>query len=432
MTDFGIFLFLFWLVICLFVFAITRDIASPPMMFLACLGSFFSDIFFTNYSDAINAIYLIILMIILLSTIVYVIKYKKMVSSYNKDKVSLYRQDIKKQKSLFILFWFLSLPSIVGQFYMIYMFGGVTNFLIAAQFGTREFHGLGPIKTIISTYYPVGLFYFAYLIKSKKNNKQIIIFVFHFFILIIMALFTLSRGTLLTHIVFMVLVWHYGKSRISPAIITPFLVITMFLAALMGVVRESFSITDGEIKSGLENRESIVKRTWMYTGLLPLDRVLEANHVEKHYGLTYLTVFTNFVPRSLWPEKPPPGGVVFTNEYASNMYDEYSHFTTGLFPEAIINFGVEIGILFGVCQLFFLIVIISYYHKKKFMSKSFKMRTNKDVLATLIYVYTVWHFSILLSGEFTSVMIGLIIKILGLLIVYFALKIFQNFRITIQ
>ena len=430
MTDIGFLLFLAWFITSFLVFIITKDIVSPAMLFVGSLGVFFSDIFFTEYSVYIYITYINILLIIAVSTIVYVDKYNLLY--FSNDKQNIVKSPVKNliaEKTPSKLFWILSSPSIIAQLYMINKFGGFTGFLVAAQFGTREFHGLGPIKTIISTYYPVALFYYACFIKNKKTLIDKLLFLLHFILLVVMALLTLSRGTLLGHIVFMFLIWHYGRNRVSATVLVSFFVSALFLAALMGVIRDSFKVSDGKFSLGLENKEDIVKRTWMVTGTFPLDRVLNSNYVKKYYGLTYLTTITNFVPRKFWPDKPPPGGVVFTNEYASKMYDQYSHFTTGIYPEAIINFGLEFGMLFGSMQLLFLVLTLSFFHRKKFIKENYIMENNEDILLIISYVYTVWHFSTLLTGEFTAVIIGLIIKLFILYTVFVTLKYYDRFRV---
>ena len=84
------------------------------------------------------------------------------------------------------------------------------------------------------------------------------------------------------------------------------------------------------------------------------------------YGMTYLTAITNLVPRSIWPSKPDPGGVVFTRDYTNGMYDEFNQYSTGLFPEAIINFGMIGGFIFGSLLLFILTIGSSYIFYKLF------------------------------------------------------------------
>ena len=69
MTEIGLLLFLIWCVSVTFIFFVTRDIASPQMMFMASLGVFFSDIFISQYNLYIYAIYILLLFVVLLTTL---------------------------------------------------------------------------------------------------------------------------------------------------------------------------------------------------------------------------------------------------------------------------------------------------------------------------------------------------------------------------
>lgn len=67
------------------------------------------------------------------------------------------------------------------------------------------------------------------------------------------------------------------------------------------------------------------------------------NNYTKHEGITYLAAFSNFVPRSVWPEKPLGAGPRMKNEIFPGSYvvgaAGNSSFTTGLFAESWLNFG---------------------------------------------------------------------------------------------
>jgi len=67
------------------------------------------------------------------------------------------------------------------------------------------------------------------------------------------------------------------------------------------------------------------------------------NSYTRHEGITYLAAFSNFVPRSVWPDKPLGAGPRMKNEIFPGSYvvgaAGNSSFTTGLFAEAWLNFG---------------------------------------------------------------------------------------------
>ena len=363
---------------------------------------------------------------ILLSTIIpYFSIHRKCDSYANHNQSCNSKESIKSlQKLPTLLFWIVSLPAILAMYYLINKFGGFDGYLVAAQFRTREFHGLGAIKSIISTYYVVNIFYFSYIINKNYigNKKEYFLFGAHVTIALSLAVVSFSRGTIFMGLVFMGLIWHYSRSRIKPTIVIFTLGVFLVIASLLGVVRETFNMNNGEIDFGLQDKEQIYKPTWMIYGTFPLESILNSDHVDKKLGQTYLTAVTNFVPRVYWPEKPDPGGVVFTKEYTKNMYDEYSHFTTGIFPEAMINFGVWFGVLFGAIQLFLLNYFLTYYYIRNKFHRNILVQTHRDILIVILYSYSIVSATMLLTGEFTSIIVSWIIKVITTLSIYFLIR----------
>ena len=212
------------------------------------------------------------------------------------------------------------------------------------------------------------------------------------------------------------------KKKISKLFVVSALSCALVFASLYGVVRESFNYSeDDSFTLGIDNKEEKFKTEWMEFGTFPLSKVTAVNNVDLTFGATYLTVFTNFVPRFFWPSKPDPGGVVFTRDYAPGLYDEYSQYTTGIFPEAIINFGIYFGTFLGVFQLISFFILISFFHIKYF-SNLFIVNSHKNIFFVVGYVYSLWAFPIFLTGEFTNIAIGLIIKFLVLMLCYSYLR----------
>ena len=415
LTTIGTYMLIFWFVVTGLSLRLTRDIAAPQLLYCAALGFFFFSIFIEDHTIYMYFVYVSSLLIVLASCFLN--------NASNSSKKMLKLNNRANLKVPVISIWFLSFPAILGMLYMIEMFGGLGSYIIAAQHGTKSFWGMGPLKTIVATYYPLSLYYFALMIVGKRTKTAYLLFSFHFFILVCLALLSLSRGTLLTHLVFMVLVWHFARKRLSTLFVAFGLVMILSFASVYGVVRETLSVDDGNFSVGLDNQEQVYKSEWMEFGTFPFERIINATEVKKHYGSTYVTVITNFVPRNIWPEKPDPGGVVFTNEYAPEFYDDYSHFTTGLYPEAMINFGVVFGILFGYFQLSLMLIALSFYYKRVKNKLLLHPITKKSVLGLVIYIYVSWGMVMLMTGEFTSIVIGTIIKVVVLMLSYIFFKI---------
>ena len=416
MTDEGIIYFIIWCLSTTICFINSKDIAAPIMFVCAALGVYFSEIFFINYRFEIDFFYILVCLFVALLSFVYVGRKSRFVPVNLNGRGHLKFSSSKIDLNI----WIVSLPAILGQIYMIQMFDGFAGYLVAAKMGTKYFHGLGPLKSIIATYHPVFLFYFALVINRVNSRKQLLSFFLHFTIFLIMAGLTLSRGTLLAQFVCMGLVYHFSIRKLGPVLVGSALAILLALASIYGVLRETVSFEDGRFAlnwgthcTDCENYSSdaMYRSEWMFAGLFPFQRVIDAPEIEKEYGQTYATAITNFVPRSFWPDKPGPGGVVFTNKYAAGLYDEWSHFTTGLFPEAIINFGIFGGVLFGFFQLSFSILVLSKIHLRYFLNHQLEYDTISSLRNLLIFVYIIYGMGTLIVGEFTSITIGVLIKI---------------------
>lgn len=427
MTLIGFTLFIIW-VLCTSVCLInSRDIASPVMFVCASLGVYFSDLFFIDYRIEILFLYILFCCITAFLSFTYFSETKPTnLSNSNKRYFHSYQSSRTD-----IMIWLLSIVPILSQLYMVQKFGGFGNYIVAAKWGTKYFHGLGPLKTVNALYYPISLAYFAIFINRKNRVVQKVFFGIHFSIFILLALLTLSRGTLLTQIVCMGLVFHYSRKKVRTITAVIMLGILLTLASIYGVLRETVSYENGAVKLNwgsqcvscdVNGSNEKYKSEWMFAGLFPLERILLANSVDKVYGQTYITAITNFVPRSFWPEKPDPGGVVLTRKYASGFYDEYSHFATGLFPEAMINFGLFGGVIFGFLQLSVCIIILSKIHRKFYLDRQGSIVSFQELRNLVIFVYALHAFGVLIIGEFTSVVIGVLIKIFMILIVFHCLR----------
>ena len=99
----------------------------------------------------------------------------------------------------------------------------------------------------------------------------------------------------------MVLVYILLEKRLSTLFVAFGLVMILSFASVYGVVRETLSVDDGNFSVGLDNQEQVYKSEWMEFGTFPFERIINATEVKKHYGSTYVTVITNFVPRNIWP-----------------------------------------------------------------------------------------------------------------------------------
>ena len=128
-----------------------------------------------------------------------------------------------------------------------------------------------------------------------------------------------------------------------------------------------------------------------------------------YYGLTYLTVFTNIIPRAMWPGKPDTGGVILTKEYKGE-FGGTSHTSTGIIPEAIMNFGVPLGIIVGTFQYGALVggLLLYYirYRQRLLTNAPYKF------IDSVRFAYISWGMMGLIVGEFTNIIVNLLVQLI--------------------
>jgi oligosaccharide repeat unit polymerase len=432
MSNLGIILFFFVLLSSIYIFMTFKDPASPQLVFLVKLSIFFSSIYFVDYDYEIYLIFLLILLILILFSSSYLFNF----NSFS-HKENIYPIIKKKINLPSIIFWILSVPGLISLYVLVNRFGGFVNlfdsdgFLSASKIGTESFAGMGIVKSIITTFYPIHLYYFSYIINLNYKKYKITYFFYglHFMTFIFFALLSFSRGTLLMMFVMMGLVWHYSRKRISTFLIMLSLTGLLLIASFYGVIRETVKFNNDEkIKLNYSYQDLGLKKTFMIVGTFPLETLLNTEITDKKLGLTYISGITIFIPRSIWPNKLDAGGVVFTKNY-TNLYNEFSDFTTGLYPEAILNFGVIFGIIFGTLQLILLIYWLNSLYIKIIYNNLYKFITHKEIFLLLFYLYTLIAGVSLLTGEFTNVFRHWLVQIFVLYSVFYLIKIFYRIKL---
>lgn len=393
-------------ILCGLIFLKSGDFVQPHILFLLFVLIFHSAIFFREYNLEIILVVLLIIIIISLSGM----KYLGAVWLTNRQfKSSL--STVTFTGGFHALIWIFSVPSIIAMCYLLIEFGGINEFVMAAKYATKEFVGLGYPKVISGLISPISLIYWIFFLKSDGNIINKTLFLVHLMIAIFWSLILFSRGTLMTHLLFMFLIYHYLVRSLSVLKLLFIGVILLLSASFLGVVRETIDLTSDSISAKEDSAGDWFKTEWSYAGLFPLERVLEKGVSEAKYGMTYLTVFTQLVPRSIWPDKPPAGGEVFTNEYASGIYDEYSHFATGLFAEAWINFGIIFGSLFASIMLVLLLEVVTKIYLSLFKQATVKKCLKWKLFGVIMYIYVLWYSMALITGEFTTIMQALLTKV---------------------
>ncbi|MGV3684498.1 MAG: O-antigen polymerase [Daejeonella sp.] len=419
MTAIGVLLILFWLVCVLVAFILIRDFFSPDKFFIASLGFFFGDIFISEYDLPIYIIYGTLLLFFLISVVAF-----KAVRTSMPISNPIDTHHIKRINYFF--FWLISIPPLIANLYMILSFGGIIGYINSIAMREIEFKGMGLLTMFLKMFPVINLIYFSHYINDPdKTVKTKFFFILHFVLFIVLALITTSRGSLLNNLVLMMVIYHFTYKKVSKKVMIYLAASVLVIASVLEVAREGISYADGQLITGLsdEANDQKISANWSKYGLEPLVLVTKADYVILHYGSTYLTVITNFIPRAFWPDKPDPGGVILTKEYTGDAWGGSSYLATGILPEAVINFGVFFGVSFGFIQFFFLllIVLILYHNFRLAVIKKAPWYTFR----TVKYVFIMWAAMALIVGEFTNISMDLIIKLVTVAIVEYLARRFN-------
>ncbi|ANQ25236.1 hypothetical protein BA894_01660 [Vibrio natriegens] len=264
------------------------------------------------------------------------------------------------------------------------------------------------------------IFYFVFII-SKGNKIFRRISFFLFFVSFLFSVFYYSinsnRNSIFILVINLIAIYFYltgeNKSRVTYSQMKKvffLVVLSIFFIGVffqLGKLRhsgygESYAGTGYSLVKALNgafgNHENI---TW-----------LVGNNFELSYGGTYLAALTNFVPRSIWPEKPLGAGPILKNTIYPGSYvigqKGNSSLTTGLYTEVIMNFG-----FFASCLALIVIAFII-----SILFRFFKRHSNG--VGGLIFIFSVVVFSSqFLYAEFLGFLVRYVFSVIPLIFCYF-------------
>lgn len=404
--------FISWLILVLFSILKNKDLFSPAKFYLLNIGIYFAKIFIKEYSIYINLIYAILLFIGFF-LIVFEPKYNigKM-SQQNKEKLPL-----KYHTSI----WLLSMIPIMAQMILIKQSGGLGDYINNIGQRVVLWRGKGHILEAIKLFSILNLIYFGIILNNSKLKIEKLLYLFHFVLFIIIGLLSGSRGGLLWNFVYMTILYNYLKKAVKIKRVVFIGIICLFLASILGIARNGYKYSsEYGLKTGLSKSDSKLETKHFEYGINPLEIVFDKNIKELEYGKTYMTVFTNLVPRKIWENKPDTGGLIFTKKYTNDQWGGYSNLATGVIVEGMINFGIELGLIFSIVQLSVCLSYTLYEYKKKILLK--KENNLKRIIGIIIYIYIVTSLPGLVKGEWTNVILDLVLKIIKINIIYIFLK----------
>lgn len=416
MSAIGIALLAAWVLVLALACVVVRDAFSPDKLLLASLGLFFANIFFAPFSAPVYVAYALLLA----ATMVGVASFAGLTGAVQRLPRAPRPHARVGARRHHLFFWMLSLPALAAQIAMISIFGGIADYINVLALRVIEFQGYGWLTSIIQTFSIIDLIYFAWLVTGPQRGRaHLLLYLLHLMVFVLLALLTGSRGSLLVNFVLMTMVYHHAVRPVRLRVLATVAVGALLAASVLEVAREGVALNDDGLVTGIsEEREPTNKLSfsWASYGTIPLELVLDAPTVNLHFGLTYFTALTNLVPRGLWPGKPDTGGVILTREYTGDAWGGSSHLSTGILPEAIINFGPPGGLAFGALQMAVLVGwLLRYYAgcKRRLATPGDQRLTSAVRLA-----YVSWGVMALVVGEFTNIVITLLIQLASAALVF--------------
>lgn len=253
--------------------------------------------------------------------------------------------------------------------FLIGVYFAYQNFSLISVLGQEEYladrislgKGRG-LQVLLSHWIYVAaiIFFFLWLvIKQKPVSKgfkllTLLLFLFSFVSVLIYYGINSNRNSIFILIVNLLIIYFTFKAQKSGKTfkfgavfkISFIMIFFIFLFFQLGKNRRQGALRDNtasysvieSFNGAFGNHENIV---WL---------IEHSNKKELYYGATYVAGVTNFVPRSIWPEKPLGAGPKLKNTIYPGSYvvgeRGNSSLTTGLFNELQMNFGI-LGILIG-------------------------------------------------------------------------------------
>lgn len=243
------------------------------------------------------------------------------------------------------ILWVASIPPVLAQLYMIQHFGGLEGYVQSISLRVVEWAGFGWARTLIGLIVPVNVVYFAIGCHQRRPGPWWILYAAHFALVFVIALLSGSRSSLLNIFIFQLIIYHYMVRRVQMHAALVLGMALILSATTLGVLRNVVRLQDGDFTT-IESQSSGSTAVASFSyGIEPLEIITTTEYPQLAYGSTFLSIFTNAVPRDIWPDKPASGGVFFTKNYVGDIWLGYSNLTPTFLGEWIINFGPALGVI---------------------------------------------------------------------------------------
>lgn len=245
-----------------------------------------------------------------------------------------------------------TLVSILLLYIYFSAFGGIYNYVNFVI--TKEiigYSGYGWAKEIgILLLTTTNYIYFTSVLKEKGLLYKLG-FMLHTLLCILLLMPFYGRGNILHILLSLLIIKNYYSSRISNTKIMAGLLTLVTIAYFAVYLRQH----PGDIQRGMDQSREHLEMAQILEGRGGFGEYfnytvevfrLVPDPLEYQYGMTYLTFFTNLVPRKIWPGKFESAATYFSKETHGIYYSGISQEPCTALGEAYLNFSY-----FGVILL---------------------------------------------------------------------------------
>ncbi|HEX4854375.1 hypothetical protein [Arenimonas sp.] len=329
-----------------------------------------------------------------------------------RGKEQLSGQSAVAARSVAIKCWVGSVPAFVATAYLVSSSGGLSGFFETLDQRLLRFEGQGLLLVLVKSAPSIQTAYFALLLtRDKITRLQWIVFAVFTAFAAIAAVVSGSRNTLLVMFLVMAICW---SLRSRGGVSLKLGAVGVIVGVLLLVSLEDVRNRAGELARGSSSISelSFADSKSLRYGVIPLEMIDRTEYAPILYGRTFVAAATNFVPRSVWPDKPDGGGEEYTNYYFGTLWAGASRDSPGIFAESVMNFGRAGGFVFAITLL-----ITSYVALAHAYSSLRSGRPYVPAMA-LVYAYGVVFVGNLPFAEFATAVMNFVTR--GLLAAFVA------------
>lgn len=410
-----------FLLAAMLALAVNSDVFAPAKLFLLFFLMFHAGILFVETSALTKGL---ILCVLLAGSPLVVMEGLR---SRNDETVRLIRSrrpNVVAQSGpdFSFAFWMMSIPSILAQLYMIREFGGLAGYFNSLGLRVMEWSGYGWARVLINLMMPINLVFFSVGLTRRRSVNWWLGYTAHFLIVLLIGALSGSRSSLLAIFAFQLISYHYLRGPVSSRLASVLAGGLVFSAMVLGVIRQGVRWDAGGLNLGEASGADRFSLATFYYGVDPLEMIATNVQMPLAGGSTFLSLFTNWIPRAWWPDKPDTGGVFFTKNYAANQWDGYSNLTPTFLGEWVINFGWAAGVI-GFALSWSIIVAILNRLYRNYLADAISNPSQLAAVDVVIFIHVLWTAMALLPGETTNVAMNFaLFQLVPLLGIRWALK----------